>query len=148
MTHDAATTVQKRHLYEDGDGANAWKRLRTLVDALRTLADTDHNVEKRTPSAEHSAIGRLHGTTKKDITCSMKGEERIDSTMKRELTRALTKERVIKINKMECNHKAKWYLYKEHAGNKHQKRRRRNATTRLDVLGTMTVQGHALSKTE
>ena len=67
---------------------------------------------------------------------------------KRELTRALAKKGVVKTNKIGCNHKAKWYSCKEHAGNKHQKRRRRHATTRHDVLGTMTVQGHALSKTE
>ena len=78
----------------------------------------------------------------------MKAEETCDSTTERELTRALAKNRVIKRNKIECKHKSKWYSYKEHAGNKHQKRRRRRATTRHDVLGTMTVQGHALSKAE
>ena len=62
--------------------------------------------------------------------------------MERELTCALANKGVIKRDKIGCNHKAKWYSYKEHAGNIHQKRRRRHATTRHDVLGTMTVQGH------
>ena len=31
----------------------------------------DRNIENRTSSAEHSAIGRLHGTTKHDVTHSM-----------------------------------------------------------------------------
>ena len=51
----------------------AWKTIRRTSCAMSLLRHglPDRNIENRTPSAELSAIGRLHGTTKQDITCSM-----------------------------------------------------------------------------
>ena len=79
----------------------------------------------------------------------MKGEEKFDSTTKSTLTRALAQ-------KMGRKEKQDWMqpqsnmvlVQRARRNDKHQKRRRRHAATRHDVLGTMTMQGHARFKTE
>ena len=111
----------------------AWKTIRRTSCAMSLLRHglPDRNIENRTPSAELSAIGRLHGTTKKDITCSMtkqrlehyeRGRQAWFNHEAWTYPRSGQKRRhkVIKRNKIGCNHKAKWYS----CGNKHQKRRK------------------------